>query len=586
MGCVHKRNVGTAGEDAAQRRTKKLRTNYEDNYHNLFNDTATECIAPKFQDKHGPLLAGQLGVSQWSFKEKEAFFMALKTRGRHAFAKISSDIGTKSESEVHVYVQMLQKAAAKQELHAMHRHRLFNKSSVAAALEVSNKCCAALDIAADILIALDQRNEEKLAKKNHPQHWLLTTSTAKWADRCMELGEDRGEVRNVLPAAELLNLGRFLQLSKRFFMNSGVMSNNYRAYTERRKKVPTIMYTAFSDIHTLAISVTKRLIQSAIFISLSRLKAERSYSAPSRSVKRADVLAALDILQMKRDANVFWIGMARRHQLIVHDRPGGQYDTEMAYDEVEKSLNAEDPRRHYQVDQIETDENHNSGNTSQNTQRNQGSYESYSSSSGFMEDDSDSNSSPNSLPTLEAQSSETDAESLASHTPNSKPSPSPSKRQDREAHEQLHDDYLEALDQKASQEEEHRLWEILGKTEEDKVDLAEFDVLKAPLPPARAKEDLVDWRDWTAYGGEWEMLPMLPLNSSLFEGRRTSHRRTMLSLSGDRSHVTTIESIDEDEVEKDSDEQEPGLSASGSAVSDQNDQSESDEQINKRMNER
>jgi len=432
-------------------------------------------------------------------------------RGKSDIRNLAVDMGTKSESEIRTYIQILQIAAADLELHAAHRYRLFNTSEIKAATEISDDCSRALDIAADALVALQQTEDEKLERKLHQEHWLLTPATAKRIDRLIQDGQatdTRSE--NVFPAAELLNLGQFLRLSKRFFMNSSVLECNYRTYMERRR-TPSITYTAFSDIHRIAINATKRLLQSALFFAASRLRAEQSYSAPDKSVRREDVLAAVDVLGMKDSAKAFWVSMARRNRHIVYERVRHRlaYGNVLKYDEVEENLSQNLYRSHDQVNRDMEDQSDDAMDNMDNSDGEHGfrgiESDSLSCTEAIQDSISDADSSTSSDDNISASAAR-DLE--GSNTDISPKFPENRRRHDRQTQERLHDDYMETMDRIASQSEERRLWKMLNRDSEGPNDFVESQRSKAPLPPAKDKDDMTDWRSWIEYAGEWETIQL------------------------------------------------------------------------------
>lgn len=104
------------------------------------------------------------------------------------------------------------------------------------------------------------------------------------------------------------------------------------------------MRTAFNDFNTLAVSVTKRLMQAAITQATSRLRSQRRRTKKGVMplVKTRDVLSAIDVLGLKRNGRSRWTGVARRCNVRVFDE---QRTTkfkvtrrEMSWDQAEQIL--------------------------------------------------------------------------------------------------------------------------------------------------------------------------------------------------------------------------------------------------------
>lgn len=487
---------------------KRLRHSYSDEYHGLFNETIIG-IASGESPIHTRLPGSQIGVTLWSSEEKDTCFRSLARRGRHAIQSIAADVGSKSESEIYIYLGRLQTAAADEQTYEPIK-KLPRAFDISAAFEISQNCCARLDFAAQTLSSLQQQEEERLEKKKHGSLSLLTPNVANKADRCLSTGEggDRG-ILKALPAAELLNLKTFITLSKRFFMNSSVMENNWRTYNERCKS-PTITYTAFSDFHTLTRSITKRIVQSSIFMAMSRqgaVSASSNYKV-GRHVKRADVMAALDVLGMERDTKRLWAGVARKCKLRVYDeiKHRQAFGKRYSYQEIEAILSFV-PSKVRGRSRAAPKDNVNL--------------------SGSQETQIPDNVSSHSLDNLELLGSpsdramESDDISDSDITTNTSDDKQANKQQLREA---AHDIYAEVLDQRASRVEERRLWEVLGENAAEKITSADVELPKMPTSQRKDKESLDDWKAWVNYAAEWEVYET-PVSETSFTKNRTLGRR-------------------------------------------------------------
>ena len=472
---------------------KRLKFSYNDDYRGLLN-SAIEEIASTTSPGTGNLLQeSQIGVTVWSSEEKRAFFRALSRRGRQDIRGIATDVGSKSESEVYVYSDMLYKAAVDQQIYENCKNFL-DTSKIEAALEIRGDCCAALDLAAEAVSALQQNEEERVEKKRHKELALLTPRIARWVEHSLVVPEGgKEEVSNQIPAASLLKLMNFLALSKRFFMNSVIAEDNWRSYTGKKTRSPSIMYTAFSDFHALSISITQRLVQSSLFFAMSRLRvmSASGHYTPQPHVKRRDVMAALNVLGMKTDARAFWARAARRCKLRVYDKVRHRqvFGKRYSYVEVERILSSSiisDPENPEITAKDATASTPREGRTLTGS--------SASASEGSVSSDS----MPIDFDGSSALSSDEDLSAT---------SLDPANKQNRmqEGHDQLQDAYAEALDQQASRDEERRLWEMLGEDPAGEMEPVDVKLPKRPFPNQKYKEELLNWKQWVDYAGDWEI---------------------------------------------------------------------------------
>ncbi|KAL8969256.1 MAG: hypothetical protein Q9183_002081, partial [Haloplaca sp. 2 TL-2023] len=322
------------------------RSLFNNNYLRLLNETITQVNPSLIEGEEQTFSSSQYGISKWSSKEKALFFRGIERYGRENLPAIAALVATKSEPEIHAYVQSLQEASNRQHLYG-EKTSLISVADVSAADEVSQQCCVELEQAADTMSALQQKAEEHREKKRHCKFWRLNQQSADWVKKRFQKG-DKGieRIKNELPAAEMLNLEAFLKLSTNIFMNSAEPEGNWRSYVSlrdmQRTRYPAILYTAFQDLHTVALSITRRLIQSALFFAMSRLRASQSLRHTSKqAVKKCDVSAALDVLGMEHSARQTWVNVARRCKLSIYGE--GPKDV-LSYDDVEKALAQTKPR--------------------------------------------------------------------------------------------------------------------------------------------------------------------------------------------------------------------------------------------------
>jgi RNA polymerase I-specific transcription initiation factor RRN5 len=166
-------------------------------------------------------------------------------------------------------------------------------------------------------------------------------------DAMVKREESDSQILEAIPEAKLLDPGLMLTFSKGIFMNrsSDFPSPwpHWSVYTSELAAEPAMYRTAFSDFHTLVVSVTKRLVQSAIIQATSRLRAQRHRKIKGTLplVKIRDIHAAVDVLGMARNGVERWRGVPRRCGLkVVESEPTstGRRNREIAWSEVERFL--------------------------------------------------------------------------------------------------------------------------------------------------------------------------------------------------------------------------------------------------------
>ena len=482
---------------ARHSRAKSLKVFINEEYRELYTShiERVNSLSPENHDQQ--MTTSQFGASIWTATEKEVFFLVLARKGRHDIKGIAAEIGSKSEPEIAQYLDMLSRGLASSEL-SFRRPKFVDRPEYDAAYEMSIDCTSILEGAAEVL---QNTEDKKVEKEQQGKLWLLTPKVNKWVEnRLREGGEGDGEISQTLPAAGFLNLGQFLHLSKRFFMNSSDLEWNWRSYAVR-PRAPTIMNTAFSEFHTLAISITKRLVQSSLYFAMSRLRArEASDHPPHRDLRKQDVLAALNVLGMPEKPRSHWTGVARRHKLNVFEsvRYAKVSGKRYSYDEVEDLLSGD-----YNI----------SSEDRASLQEDDGSIDEF---EGIPSDSTSGTKSDinaeiiNESDGSERSSIQQGEESLTGE----------------EQEEQLQDDILEKLDQRHSRAEEKRMWKLLGEAPASKMGLEEENEKLQPLTAARKdRMELVDWTAWTDYGAEWETLKTLVPVEAFQNNRRLGKGR-------------------------------------------------------------
>ncbi|GAO18165.1 hypothetical protein UVI_02036530 [Ustilaginoidea virens] len=281
------------------------------------------------------LPTAQIGLTVWSALEKKQFFEALSRLGRHDLSEIAARIGTKSQAEVRHYLSLLEEA--RDSRNTIVRRSFLELGEYPAAVELSQQCCHALEDAADALSVRHQQMDELREMRKWGDSWEITPSVAQMLEQ--RAGESASETP--MPFAHLFHLSNWLQLSEQVFMNSSVPGSNWNYIDERH---PSIWATALDDFHSLAVSVTRRLVQTTLFIGMSRIRAKRKAVRCTKNVVRKDdVKAAVVSLGMPLHSHERWRTSARRLRLDVYEEPPvsdveSTDEEPMTYEEVEQAL--------------------------------------------------------------------------------------------------------------------------------------------------------------------------------------------------------------------------------------------------------
>ncbi|PYI27431.1 hypothetical protein BP00DRAFT_429338 [Aspergillus indologenus CBS 114.80] len=474
----------------------------------------------------------QNGVVVWNPQEKGVLYRILDRKGREGIREAARRLGSKSEIEVQEHLRLLQNGLQKRHMKQSHSRTII-LADVPAATEISNQCHRTLDQYAELLRLEEQQDEVVAGRLQHHDFWVIDHEKALELDRRAKtekadrraraedpdhrIAEDentanqKAEITNgrgsedlgtgtldeqphspdkdvhdrssVHLTASLFKMENWVHLSERFFMNSGGtrLDDNWRSLSFA-DETPSLTADAFADFYALAVSLTRRLVQSSLFFADARLrKSQDDGRERAREVRTRDIRTALDVLNMKRDSSEFWVGLARRLSLdVVDNRHVKDWKSiRMDYDEVEDILSGKLPLPS-QSDSI-----------ARSISRGRDGIQ--------VVDDQDSDGGDDIEPPLSGQPilRECLEESLV----------------DSE------DEYAEQVDREASRAEESNLWELVGRSPPPTslYGHAETDGLgerdsrqmkpeprKRPIGQRKSMDDLFDWRDRLHYRSEWE----------------------------------------------------------------------------------
>ncbi|KAK2630605.1 hypothetical protein QTJ16_001425 [Diplocarpon rosae] len=494
-----------APKPASEIRVKRLKSFYSNDYREMLNEEIQD--AKLRANPNVEMKSSQIGSSVWSEAEKRVFFMSLDRLGRENIRGIGEHIGTKSQNQVQEYISLLHKSIMERK---EKKYPLLTPSELPAAVEISDECVALLERAGDAIAAHQELAEEKVEKAKWGDSWLITEDVAQLIEKRRRDAAGEEAMEEVLPAANLLHLRIWLELSRQIFMNPAAPrhEDNWAIIAEPGER-PAVRATAFEDFHSLTVSITKRIVSSVLYCTMSRLRARSSKISKYPEITTDDVEAALNILGMKTSSNDFWIGCAKRCSLEIIDD-----DSIMTHAEVEEALQEELPERARSRSRSVTHHGQARG-----TSWNENIYSSPS------EMDTESTESESEHVYLSGSDEEVMSSPPSSNFPNN---PSVPKRRIHsadveEAAAQAQDAHTEAFDMHASQVEEIRLWNMLDQS-------APFGFSakpvtdQAPRPPKDAMVERENWREYFDYISAWEAMET-PVTEEDFIRNRTRRSR-------------------------------------------------------------
>lgn len=522
----------------SQIRAKRLKSWYNNEYRELLNIDIHDAVARSITEYQEPLETSQIGSSIWTAEEKDMFFSALSRLGRDNVRDIASRIDTKSEIEVQEYIQLLHEGMMEQK-----PNKLLGITDLPAAIDISEECCVVLERAGDALASRQERAEEEVEEAKWDDVWLLNSDVNKLLGRDF----DRKDIEGTFPAVNLFVLGNWLELSRRIFMNSDNEADNWENIAEP-EETPAIRATAFEDFHSLAVSVTKRLISTTLFCTMSRQRAMASNVIKHADVNEDDVWAAAKILGLEMNSNVFWMRCARRCNLRVFDE---EWNSFMSHEEAEKSLR-ETPREKSRSRSVSR-RSRSVSRAQSEVHQDQTESESYSSEDYGSED---------SMLSLERGASDdgltdylTEGEATSSKLRKERLLQKAKAKQEAEAAQEK---YIEAFDNEQSRFEEQRLWTLLGQA-------APFEIKSEPMhlpdqPKGNFRDDMMEqgnWRNYLEFRSQWETLKA-PVPGALFDRNRKRVSKRARRRAERARTERSVDFTDDEDVESDAESDDHG----------------------------
>ncbi|KKY23430.1 hypothetical protein UCRPC4_g02878 [Phaeomoniella chlamydospora] len=499
-------------------RSEKLRPFYSDKYVELLNETYADDGRQINQGTLEVYDPGQHGIIRWTSEEKELFFQALSRKGRHDVKAISDSIGSKTVIEVIAYLKLLQDRSAHRHLYLEHP-RVPALSDVSAAIQIGPKTEEMLEYHAAALRMYQENVDNLMGLEKHERYWIIDTHKAKELDEQLEMSTQSDKIKLSVPQAELFRLSTWIQLSTNIFMNPALsrLDENWRnlAFDDES---PSITLDAVAELHEIVISLTRRLVQTALVVAQGRLRS-RSLNPRKRNkpfVTQIDVSTALEMLNMPQNTWKYWSGAPRRCQLQVYfGRTIKEWTTD--YDQIEQSLQSWTFGWPHQG----SSENLDSQLPDDESIFADASRDVYSASSStfdvdeWNEDDNDVYDNDLSGGANDTNVSESDAEEEAmqevdllstdSCESSSEEEPPFNWSGRRVRHlEKQHHMYAERQDIAQGYTEENRLWKILGKRRYWDLPPVEPPVEPRPYMIRKSENELTDWMPGVLGKSSWE----------------------------------------------------------------------------------
>ncbi|EPS34291.1 hypothetical protein PDE_09255 [Penicillium oxalicum 114-2] len=456
----------------------------------------------------------QNGAVIWTATEKEVLYNVLDRKGKNGIKEIAAAIGTKSELEVLDHLRLLHQGLQGQ--HRLGRHvKTIVLGDVPAAAEISEDCCAQLDEYAHGLRSKEELAAAIAGRTRFGENWNVDSDRAEQLLAADENVALRGEIQ--LPA-NLLNLPTWTKLQQRFFMNFGGCKedDNWVNLVTSKRESPSLSGEALMDLYALTVSVTRRLVQSVEFIAMSRIRSQSLHGRErANAVRRKDVKAAMDILNMRPRPHNFLLDVARKNELVIEDRRKikGWKTRKLGYNEAEDFLNGETDHSRVLTGPLATNAADESEDGSE----------------------SDSIDNDNSAGESHVQHAASGAQEVADHLSSASSSSfdhsSPSSDDETEFLD-LEEEHADTLDREHSRIMELHLWHMLDKPPPPKLEIPirteEDDKDGSRKPPAerKAPQELVEWRDRVLYRSEWEEYgyEVGDVEEALVENRRKKRR--------------------------------------------------------------
>ncbi|KAJ5736385.1 uncharacterized protein N7483_001510 [Penicillium malachiteum] len=491
-------------------------------YKDLLDEYIYDVAAVRANPNEAQYSMTQNGAVSWTSREKHLLFKVLDKKGKNGIRQMAATIGTKSEVEVADYLSLLHRGLESQHILEPKIDTIV-MGDIPSAIELSKECCEELDRYAQGLVMREDIDQELACRSVYAENALIGVTEGK-ALVAKEINPPlRGSIHH---AANLLNVPMWPQLSAQFFMNFGGhrAEDSWTNIVKSRKESPGIYGDALMDFYALTMSITRRLMQSTIFFAMARLRAMSGIGRARRYVvRKRDVRAAVDVLNMKHDRAGFFVDVSRRNRITITDDLDEHGEPRLiSYDEAEDILRNQD-----ETDDSDTDDEESTS-----------------------DDEHEDNESKAETGQPKPVSPSTTIFQPPYHFEQSSIQWSKIPLEPEEEHADL-------LDLAQNRREEGQLWDMLEipapshlnipiAGDEDETSL----VGRKPYIERKTRENLVDWRERTIYRSEWEEYgdDLQDLEDELAENRRK--RRWSMPGGPLSTEVIQVEDSSEEEQEE------------------------------------
>ncbi|KAF2450392.1 hypothetical protein P171DRAFT_426780 [Karstenula rhodostoma CBS 690.94] len=540
-----KRRRSSSADSGRRRKRAAWTAPYNDAYRLLYNDFVQAVTDHHHISGVPSFKTTRLGATVWTASEKEAFFGALERLGKDNLPGIAAAVGSKSIFEIRHFLLLLQDASDDRA-----GKRDISLTDIPAAAEVGIVCERQLDAAGDTLATKQERFEATQEHKRYGEHWIVTSQLADEIEIAakglrasvpVESGDDEDRLYDAsdapllqeIPEAKLIVPKSLLELSRNLFMNPSSDTSypwlNWRDLASDLAPEPCMYRTALRDFHTLVMSLTKRIMQTALIQATSRIRAQgwRAKKGVKLFVRSRDVHTAVDLLGVRGSRRQFFRDVPRRCRLRVTD---GKYKKTrvLRWDEVERILDA--------TENISTPLDSDTEAGSRGAQAEQVEFKFRAARSGTplppaRQASSDASADDHAGSNTESPVEDTDSDAYQVLDDSLETSDAHAEAASESGYDSSDDELegLEEFDRNVRRLEERRLWSVIGDSPKDQESKFESpsDELIRKIPRRRNIAEGDDWRSWTQYHPEWEeMRSQIPAASFLANRKSPSPSRS------------------------------------------------------------
>ena len=492
---------------------ERLQPLYNDVYLELFQQFAGS--ESTHLDGIAIIIPRRLGASVWDETEKAKLIRrSCLELGRHNLPLLAKHVGTKSQLEVRSYLNQLESNEIDRQLFQKQTKNI-SQAEMPAAVEVGPECEARLEQAADALAAFQEQYDYAFGQQENTLPFVITNEVASLLDDRTEerLSARYGDAEDEEGGSddnpyELFNVLTFIELSEKIFMHGSPRSSkdDWRALAEEGES-PSVTQAAVGDFHGLIVGLLRRLVQTTLFLSQSRLRASSTkHHTPTRAVTAEDVQSALQVLGFGKDLWDYWTYLPRRagYRVVPGSHKLGENNKHtLGYDEVEAALSVRHSSgRRRSLSVTSGGSSHSSAGSDE--------LSSVAADAETSAEEPDMEELVQGIPAYESDEimregteSAEESEAFDAEEVTGPRRLSPNKRK-RLLEDEL-DQYLENMDQQARRREEDRLFSVLGVEVDASIQQEALELGRRPKVTRKSKEDVAIWTP--SYQSEWESFP-------------------------------------------------------------------------------